>query len=485
MHQEVILSASIVWCAAAFGGQAGDPLAANTSTIRIASSDAELVKIFNWAKATSEGYVGKDSDPVGPWYEAALPGREAFCIRDVSHQSIGAEILGQGKQNLNMLRKFVENISETKDFCSYWEIDRRGKPAPVDYASDDDFWYNLNANFDIVDACLKLYEWTGDRTYIEDQAFDRFFRVTLDQYVERWQLQAEKIMSRPALMNVKPATTKYKYARGIPSYDESEADLAVSGDLLGMIYNAYRAYAKILRLRNLAEPSERYAARAAAYLRLIESRWWDESSHSYYAFYKTDGKFYGGGIAQSEFLLWYGVIEKPERITKSLRDIRNSQVEVLSYMPMLFYRHGMNAEAYEFLGKIYADGRRAYPEAASGAIEGIARGLVGIEPSASAGIVATCPRLTARTAWVAVENVPVWSGLVSVRHESPATTVFANKSARAITWRAMFEGAYEEIKVDGSARKATPCSNAIGKPHSYVDVAMPAKAQAVAEAATK
>jgi len=152
---------------------------------------------------------------------------------------------------------------------------------------------------------------------------------------------------------------------------------------------------------------------------------------------------------------------------------------------MLFYRHGMNAEAYEFLGKIYADGRRVYPEAASGAIEGIARGLVGNEPSASAGIVATCPRLTARTAWVAVEDVPVWSGLVSVRHESPATTVFANKSARAITWRAMFEGAYEEIKVDGSARKATPCSNAIGKPHSYVDVAMRANAQAVAEAVTK
>lgn len=43
-------------------------------------------------------------------YEAALPGREAFCIRDVSHQCLGAEILGQGKQNLNMLRKFVGNM---------------------------------------------------------------------------------------------------------------------------------------------------------------------------------------------------------------------------------------------------------------------------------------------------------------------------------------------------------------------------------------
>jgi len=60
-----------------------------------------------------------------------------------------------------------------------------------------------------------------------------------------------------------------------------------------------------------------------------------------------------------------------------------------------------------------------------------------------------------------------------------------NKSTRAFTWRAMFEGAYEEIEVDGNVRKATPCSNAIGKPHSYVDVAMQAKAQVVAEAVTK
>ena len=79
-----------------------DLLFAGSDTIRISSSDTVLVKIFNWARKTSNGYVGKDSDPVGPWYEAALPKREAFCIRDVSHQCIGAEILWQGKQNLNV-----------------------------------------------------------------------------------------------------------------------------------------------------------------------------------------------------------------------------------------------------------------------------------------------------------------------------------------------------------------------------------------------
>jgi hypothetical protein len=41
---------------------------------------------FNWAKqqARAFGFVG---DPVGPWYEAALPGRSAFCMRDVAHKA--------------------------------------------------------------------------------------------------------------------------------------------------------------------------------------------------------------------------------------------------------------------------------------------------------------------------------------------------------------------------------------------------------------
>lgn len=54
----------------------------------VASDDTALVKIFDWAVSNSNWYVGEDSDPVGPWYEAALPNRQAFCMRDVSHQCI-------------------------------------------------------------------------------------------------------------------------------------------------------------------------------------------------------------------------------------------------------------------------------------------------------------------------------------------------------------------------------------------------------------
>ena len=88
----------------------------------VASDDTALVKIFDWAVSNSNRYVGEDSDPVGPWYEAALPNRQAFCMRDVSHQCIGEELNGHGRQNANMMGKFVENISESKDYCSYWAV---------------------------------------------------------------------------------------------------------------------------------------------------------------------------------------------------------------------------------------------------------------------------------------------------------------------------------------------------------------------------
>lgn len=48
-----------------------------------------LNQVLEWAKEQALAYAFED-DPVGLWYEAALPGREAFCMRDVSHQSMGA-----------------------------------------------------------------------------------------------------------------------------------------------------------------------------------------------------------------------------------------------------------------------------------------------------------------------------------------------------------------------------------------------------------
>ncbi|MFZ9661710.1 MAG: trehalase family glycosidase, partial [Chitinophagaceae bacterium] len=434
-------------------------------------------------------HVGNPNDPVGPWYEAALPNREAFCIRDVSHQCIGNEILGQGKENFNMMEKFVMNISEGRDYCSYWEINRYNKPAPVDYTSNQDFWYNLNANFDLIDAAYKLYQWTGNKKYISSSAFDRFFQVTLNQYIDRWQLQHDKIMQRPAFMNLTETTLRFKEARGIPSYDESQDNMALGSDLLAIITNGFSTYAKILQHTGHLAEAKIYQEKAGKYKHLIDSLWWDNTTNTYYDFYKTDQKFYHGGTAKSEYLLWYQIMNDSSKISRSLRDLQNSQTEVLSYLPMIFYRYGLSAEAYDYLNKIYTDPRRMYPEASSGAMEGIVRGMMGIEPSASENIIATCPRFHTKDIQVKVENIPVFSGKISVNHVSSTKTIFKNSSnqmnantAQSLKWRATFRGDFKQIKVNGKRFVAKHFLDPLHVTHSYIDIPLVSKSEITAEA---
>jgi hypothetical protein len=89
------------------------------SKLEIDSSSAKLEEVFQWAKSQALAYTFDDGDPVGPWYEAVEPGREGFCIRDTCHQALGAQALVLARFNRNMLRLFAENISDSKDWCSY------------------------------------------------------------------------------------------------------------------------------------------------------------------------------------------------------------------------------------------------------------------------------------------------------------------------------------------------------------------------------
>src|SRR5260370_13899534 len=144
-------------------------------------------------------------------------------MRDVCHQATGAHALGLALHNRNMLRRFAENISDSKDWCSYWEINRYNRPAPVDYTNDAEFWYNLPANFDVLDCCYRMYLWTGNVAYINDAVFLNFYDRTVHDYVDRWDLGLGRVMKRQRRMNVGEAfdaKRRFQNARGIPGYDE-------------------------------------------------------------------------------------------------------------------------------------------------------------------------------------------------------------------------------------------------------------------------
>lgn len=448
------------------------------------SSDTELVKSYNWAKAKALSYAHDNGDPVGAWYEAALPNREAFCMRDVSHQTVGAQIIGLAGHNKNMLLKFAENISEPKDWCSYWEINRYDKPAPEDYTSDTEFWYNLNANFDVMQACLKMYEWTGDADYLRDSRMSNFYDKSVNEYVNRWKLQPDSIMERPQYMNL-PADFKPGYSfhtsRGLPSYVENFPGLTASLDLVGGLCAGHEAYARIAALNGDKKGAKMAAARARAYRELLEDKWWDNENRRYNTFWTADRKFARGeGVP---FLLWFDAVDDTDHIRAGVADIlakKDWNIENRSYFPALLYRLGYNEDAYRELTTLPTADRADYPEVSYGVVEGIVGGAMGLRPSASAKSVGTLSRVAGQT--LEIRNVPALGGYISLRHEGTGMSEIANDTSMDLTWNASFAGSHPTVTANGKKYSTKVTKDAAGNDISTASIKLPKGAKITARA---
>jgi len=428
------------------------------SALSFRCSDPRLQGCFNWAKGQAMAYAHA-SDPVGPWYEAALPGREAFCMRDASHQAMGAHALGLQGHVLNMLRKFAANVSEPKDWCSYWEINRYDQPAPVDYRNDRDFWYNLPANFDVLSACYRMFVWSHDRTYLEDPTLVAFYRHTVTDYVTRWDLSLDKVAHRERFMHVSQGGGTFQGCRGIPSYHEGEPGRTRLGvDQLAFQAAAYRAYSHLLSLRGDVQDAKVFQARAAEVGRFIEDHFWDDANGRFNELLLTDGRYVPGGDMRV-YILYNDAATSPDKIGKTVESLIGAgsvNIEMGSHYPEVLYRYGAHAQAYRKLLEISdpQTPRREYPEVSFAVVGAMVSGLMGIEPSETEGRIATLSRLTEPASWAELGHLPVHGNVIDVRHTGRLETVLTNRSGKAITWVSRFYGAGGRVEVDGRPTEA-------------------------------
>lgn len=415
------------------------------------STDKNLEKTYNWARNMALSYAHDGNDPVGYWYEAALPQREAFCMRDVSHQSVAAHILGLEKHNKNMFTKFAENISEGKDWCTYWEINKYNKPAPADYTNDKEFWYNLNANFDVLQACLKMYEWTADEDYLRDSTFTYFYDKSMNEYVKHWMLEPENIMDRPRYMHQPEnfdINNNFHTCRGLASYVENFRGLTLGVDLLASVYAACESYSQMASINGDEVTAQKYHDKAQSYSDIIENRWWSDENQYYYTFWTEEHEFYRGeGVP---FLLWFNVIKDNKRITASISDILSKEwnVENLSAFPVILYRLGYDEEAYKYLVSLPTLNRCEYPEVSYGLIEGCTVGLMGIQPMASKNSLSTCSHIAGEEE-VQIKNLPLWSGYITLKHVGKKSSCLTNNTGRELIWNVSFIGEYSSIEING------------------------------------
>lgn len=395
--------------------------------ISFTSDDPVLVQGFEWARKQALAYVNRGNDPVGHWYEAALPNRYAFCMRDVSHQLIGAHMLGLDDINKNLLSKFVKAISESRDWCGYWEIDKWNRPAPVDYKTDQDFWYNLPANFDIIDACYRAYLWTGDSTYLYDPAFIGFYEKSLNEYVNRWDPDHDGLME-----GARDSTT----SRGLSSYNEEKFG-KVGVDLLAGQFIGNHDYGKMLKIRKLPMVAAAYSAKADSIRNHLNTIWWAPEHKLYHHYIRYDGSWLDDRQMMSFLLRWDVVpTERTQSVLNHLLSVyEQTCVEMNTYYPLEFYRANRIEAGYSLLARLMSPDlkRREYPEVSYAVLETIAMGVMGIVPDAATRTVTTTPKLAACTRWAELKDMPLFDGTITLRHDGFSSTL-TNHTKQKVTW---------------------------------------------------
>jgi hypothetical protein len=453
--------------------------------IEFESSDKKLVDGFLWAKKQALVYARIDGS-IGPWYEAALPGRDAFCMRDVSHQSTGAQFLGLGPRTLNMLRRFAANLSASKKWCTWWEITREGLPAPVDYANDSDFWYDLPASFDVVDACYRQWLWSRNDAYV-DEVFLNYYEHTLTDYVKTWDRQGNGLLEHLSSDG----------HMGIGTYDEDlQSQILVGADLVAAQYAAYGAYASILKA--IARPNAgEFEEKANRLKTLYNNRWWDAAHERYFGAIEEDGKFHadlkeGDGRCTLELPLHYGLTDAGRKTDAAL-DILEKRLETdltapsgviggvegRSYMPDIFYRYGRSRAGYSALTALMDPGlkRREYPEVSYTVIGNLSAGLMGIRPLSGANAIATLPQLTHETSWAALHHAPVGRNMIALRHNAPsasaapaASSTLTNERGPEIRWHAGFAVKSADFLVNGKKIAGQTTTRSNGLEESYCEI---------------
>ncbi len=461
---------AILWAGC---GPEPTPVFPGTGRVEFSSSHRGLESGFRWAKAQALEYTF-EGDPVGMWFEAALPGREAFCMRDVSHQIRGAMVLGLRPHAMNMFRKFAAGVSESRDWAGFWEINRHGEPAPVDYRNDDDFWYNLPANFDLLQAMAQAYDWTGDWAYLDDPLFLAFYRHSMTDYVLAWDPDGDGIMESPPENGI----------RGIPTYWEGEGPRAeTGGDLVAAQFAANEAYGRILRLRGEGVAAERFEREARRLQRVYNEEWWNPAAGRFYTAILPGGSFDDSPLPLGQiYPLHFGIVREGPRRERMVADLPSGgMVELNSYLPDILFRNGDYARALEALLAQLDPGleRREYPEVSFTAVGDIVGGLMGVRPRASQGVLETKPRLPNDTMWTDVSHLPVMENEIHLRHLGTRESRLRNETGPSLTWRATFPGIHAALLVNGREEEAKVRHRPGEGPESWVEVTVPPGGEAV------
>ena len=306
------------------------------------------------------------------------------------------------------------------------------------------------------------------------------------EFVEHWDLGFDQLMTRERYINTRgefDPDRKFMFSRGIPGYNEGDADYRMGIDLLVSEYKATVAYARFLELAGDDHEALLFHERAAELSNLFHVTWWDESNQKFYSYLNKDNQLAHPYSEQKMAISLHDVEPWPlywraiqdttklrltmKKMVESLPDKPDRSIEIQSHLPEILFHYNEYEAAYKQLQYLYQNDRREYPEASFSTIGAIVNGLMGVEleihPLAEAKtnwsyvdrIITTLSGLTPKTSWAAMDHISIRKNDISVRHEGIAKTTVSNNRGPSILWKAKFRGRHENLLLNGKAVTAT------------------------------
>ncbi|REJ05850.1 hypothetical protein DY023_07810 [Microbacterium bovistercoris] len=409
------------------------------TALTLHSDSRELERIFAWAVAEARSHVvpgGRlerrdvsERSPRGSWpvlyrdaYWAGYRHRSGFYLRDFAHQAVGAHMLGWAQRNASMLAAFVRSADERHGGWPWWAInfDLR-TPLAIDYRSADRFVRELPAAFELAETVQVLHRWTGDPALREhaDAA-----RRLVEDFADAHDVAPRNGVAEASGPGIFDGTASYNELPGVVLHE--------AGDGFAAQYAATLHAAALLAGTDAAP---RLAARAARMLQHYASVWSRGPSGEVVCGWTTAGEPVTEWSRESTwFPLLKGLLVgdraagELDRVDALCRDAASAprNVEALTYLPDLFFRHGRPDTAWRWMQHIHAlrdephevpeqGANGSYPEVSFTLLSQIALGMLGIEPDAAGGRLTVRPGLPADIGTVELRGLPFGRGAVSVR----------------------------------------------------------------------
>ena len=79
--------------------------------------------------------------------------------------------------------------------------------------------------------------------------------------------------------------------------------------------------------------------------------------------------------------------------------------------------------------------------------------------------------------------MPVFDNAIDIRHDGRRGTSFAVRAGGGVVWKAVVEGRWKELTVNGVAREALQGEDEVGRPVSWVMIKLAAGEKAVVNVA--